>query len=796
MKKTKRKKILAAIIILIATSIGMYVTSFVYGLTIWKFSDGTTEKTLNITTSPGSNSDAKITVPVGATVENIRMKVKQKVFSTKYIWIPLSSYNSGGNDKVAQINVSDGSLVKLWDTGNNPSRLAVSPDGNEVWIANRSSANVTKIDVSAGTSTNYSVMTGPRGITFDNDGNVWVGGYKTAMKLDRNGNILLTLDASSPNPYLIITTYGADTDADGYVWFVSRDTDGRVVRIDPNNCNATSCSIDNYFTNSAQNYGVGIDSKGNVWIGGSWAHKIFYLEGSRSSHVGTVHSISFSTEIPRGIAIDSHDNVWFADWHGNQIIKYNPITKTKTPYQDPNAVGPLGISISIEETPPNSGNFEEYVWAVNYSSHNLTKLRISDGTIVGTYCADGNNPAAPSWTTGKYGSGLRFDRRGYIDIGSGTGLDLGTVGTLEAWFRTSSSEQQSIVGKGGGWNKAGYYLTTINGNHLRLHWNSNGNEQIVDTATTFTYGAWTHVVAQSDGTNLWIYINGVKDTNTNTNIQNTDNSYAVGIGRANWNNNRLPLVGDIDEVRIYNRAISPTEVTDHYHNIFTNNTGLVAYWNFDEGSGTVVHDSSTNGNDGTLRSTCSIAFPYNYSNMTGFRGPITTLDIGNDGTKEWGIASYISETELNSTYVASVLTSLASTCTCPGCSLSAGNECTIDFTFSSTNKGVIELSSLSATAPSWFGWGDIPPPSEAAKGTPSDFEKAVMSIINAILGFATMIAVLAMIYTAGLSLAAGVTHDPKAGLLTKKMLAYTLIGLTIMGIGYAIVRAVITAVIK
>lgn len=799
MRKTNSRKIIALAAI-ISIGISMVMVNFASSLTIWKFSDGSTEKTINIATSPGNNSDAKITVPVGAEVTNIRLKLKQKVFSTKYIWVPLSYYGAG-NDKVAQINVSDGSLVRLWDTGNNPSRLAVSPDGNEVWVANRDSANVTKIDIAAGTSVNYPTMGGPRGVTFDRDGNVWIGGGSSVRKLNRNGNLLLTLDAASNEPYLGTFTYGADTDPDGYVWFVGRGN-GIVSRINPDNCDAAYCEIDSYNTGSLQLYGMGIDSKGDIWVAGSWDSKIFRVKGSSSGSVGTITEVLFLGRIPRGIAIDSQDNVWFADWNNatypiGSIIKYNPATGNSVTYQDPNANGPLGISISIEETPPASGNFVEYVWVVNYYTSNATKLKTSDGSVVlrTQPFIDVSNFNA----TGKYNGSISFDGlNDEVLVPNSASLNPTNAITLEAWvYSTVFDNYDNFISKRiSGGNQ--YILRTyLNTGRIQGYVWAGGAWRVCTTPVgkKITLNQWNHVVFTYNGATGKVYINdmdGIADCSFAFagNIATGNDFLRIGgYGDASSEH----FTGKIDEVRIYSRAITPVEATEHHNGVFNDNTGLVGYWNFDEGAGTVANDSSGNGNNGVLK---SLVFPYNYSNMTGFRGPITELDIGNDGTKEWSVASYITETELNSASVASVLTSLASACTCPGCTLSGG-DCTIDLTFSSTLMGTIELSSLRAEAPSLIDrWGDLPPPEDIAAGAPTNFEKAIMSIINAVLGFASIIGVLAMIFAAGLSLAAGVTLDPKLGILSKKTIIYTLAGLTIMGIGYAIVRVIVAVVVR
>jgi len=65
--------------------------------------------------------------------------------------------------------------------------------------------------------------------------------------------------------------------------------------------------------------------------------------------------------------------------------------------------------------------------------------------------------------------------------------------------------------------------------------------------------------------------------------------------------------GKLDEVRMYSRVLSGTEVTALYNSgaikySTSTNTGLVGYWSMEEGSGTKVGDSSGNGNDGTISS--------------------------------------------------------------------------------------------------------------------------------------------------------------------------------------------------
>jgi YVTN family beta-propeller protein len=89
--------------------------------------------------------------------------------------------NSGANSvsKVA----SNGQVVQTVTVGQHP--MSIAFDGNNVWVTNQASNNVTKIRVSDGAVLGtFTVGAGPTGIAFDG-ANIWVAntGGKTLTKL-------------------------------------------------------------------------------------------------------------------------------------------------------------------------------------------------------------------------------------------------------------------------------------------------------------------------------------------------------------------------------------------------------------------------------------------------------------------------------------------------------------------------------------------------------------------------------------------------------------------------------------
>ncbi len=178
----------------------------------------------------------------------------------------------------------------------------------------------------------------------------------------------------------------------------------------------------------------------------------------------------------------------------------------------------------------------------------------NDGTIYGA-----------TWTTGKVGYGLDFDGvDDYVDCGNDASLDITDAITIEAWVNsdtfTPDLDYQTIAVK-----KNAYYFQV----------NSSG--RLVYGATAYvssewpipSLNEWTHVAVTVTGTTVKFYINGDLDSTKSQASPQTSNNH-LGIG-ANLDSNGNPVLnyerrfdGTIDEVRIYERALTPDEVYERY----------------------------------------------------------------------------------------------------------------------------------------------------------------------------------------------------------------------------------------
>ncbi|MHC4721188.1 MAG: LamG domain-containing protein [Planctomycetota bacterium] len=112
---------------------------------------------------------------------------------------------------------------------------------------------------------------------------------------------------------------------------------------------------------------------------------------------------------------------------------------------------------------------------------------------------------------------------------------------------------------------------------------------------------WHFVGFTHDGFTLRLYLDGNEVATSNGN-----NLSAIPIieyfGTAPGDVLERSWTGGIDEVRIYDRALSAEEIWENMHTKPTGDeAGLVAYWSFDEGEGQIAHDIA-GGHDGYLGS--------------------------------------------------------------------------------------------------------------------------------------------------------------------------------------------------
>ena len=196
----------------------------------------------------------------------------------------------------------------------------------------------------------------------------------------------------------------------------------------------------------------------------------------------------------------------------------------------------------------------------------------------GTDSVGGNNGALHgdvSFAPGKVGQAFVFDGgSAYVEVPSSPKITPRGSFTVMAWvnyLRTSgTSSSVPIVGKGQDANTALDWFLGISPNQrLRPHVNIvRGNWVYFDCATPLDFGKWYHVAMVYDGRSLRGYVNGKLDGTHAASgaVQATDYSLRIGVYAPinATGGDKLSLPGKIDEVSLFNRALSASEIKAIY----------------------------------------------------------------------------------------------------------------------------------------------------------------------------------------------------------------------------------------
>lgn len=190
---------------------------------------------------------------------------------------------------------------------------------------------------------------------------------------------------------------------------------------------------------------------------------------------------------------------------------------------------------------------------------------------------------------------------GSSESGTAGNLTLsGSALSLEGWIKPSSFKSaspyiSSVMGtEVSDSNSAFLRLGDANlaNNKLQFVVSINNVQQKLASVTALNTNTWYHVAATYDGANMKLYINGVLDA-TRAQTGNVASSGAFNVGYL-YNTSRN-FNGKVDEVRVWKRALSQTEISQKMCNVTLPATSLAAYWKFNEGNGSSVQDSSGNG---------------------------------------------------------------------------------------------------------------------------------------------------------------------------------------------------------
>ena len=268
---------------------------------------------------------------------------------------------------------------------------------------------------------------------------------------------------------------------------------------------------------------------------------------------------------------------------------------------------------------------------------------VSQGTTIDRTGANNGTVSGATTVSGIRGNALQFD--GVDDyVQASASLNPGNRFSVSFWFKgTKTQGNQVFAGKTD-------RNSSVNSSSLNSSWSadisansgvcpnqssikfyvSRGNSRdtvyVIECGQTYQDGNWHHFAGVFEGgSKIEMYIDGQKKGAVTGDIRNVLEAYnsreplLIGKTRARWES-ESPYQGQIDEFRLYNRALAETEIVGL--NLAMRHELQVSY-DFESASNNVVQDASPTDRDGTIV------------------GPVIVQGIGSNALQFDGIDDYV-----------------------------------------------------------------------------------------------------------------------------------------------------------
>ena len=194
----------------------------------------------------------------------------------------------------------------------------------------------------------------------------------------------------------------------------------------------------------------------------------------------------------------------------------------------------------------------------------------------------------------------------YIDCG-----DFNEIDNLSSWSfqgdflinsfsNTWGYNHRSIISEGSGNDPFGWSVLILNNQNINFYF----NQYSVTLNYLLNENQWYNI-AFTISDSVKIYLDGIHVQTSfvpNFNI-NTESSLVFGRDIAYmWGNSATyPFDGNLDNFSLWNITLSEADIQNYMNCPPTGDeAGIVGYWNFEEGSGTIVYDQTSNGNNGII----------------------------------------------------------------------------------------------------------------------------------------------------------------------------------------------------
>jgi hypothetical protein len=179
-----------------------------------------------------------------------------------------------------------------------------------------------------------------------------------------------------------------------------------------------------------------------------------------------------------------------------------------------------------------------------------------DGTII--------NQVAGTWTTGARGGAVRVATpNGCVDLGTAPALNAATM-TASMWISVvaapASGSTGYILGRAANADVAGWRVGVRSSGAVGWESSASGTSYFVDSPAAVSLNVWHHVaVTFAPDDTVKVFVDGASVTTTAAVPPIVPVSVSMRIGCRSDNANYFR--GAVDEVRLYDRVLTPAEIT-------------------------------------------------------------------------------------------------------------------------------------------------------------------------------------------------------------------------------------------
>jgi len=228
----------------------------------------------------------------------------------------------------------------------------------------------------------------------------------------------------------------------------------------------------------------------------------------------------------------------------------------------------------------------------------------------------------------------------FITCGTDSSLDITSAITCSAWVKVEdgNADTMFIICKNDDGSDKAYNLVTTE-TQVQFSIYDGGVEKRAISTTAVNDGKWHHITGTYDGSTVKVYVDAVVGGTTISHSGDIDSKASEPVFLGQRGNGNRRLKGDLADVRIYNAALSATEVATLASQIIPNDArtdNLVSHWKLNEvgTSTTTTATDSAGSNNGTLTNFPSS--PWFGNNQTAVNQIYTIfMDVG--GTHTNGI---------------------------------------------------------------------------------------------------------------------------------------------------------------